>query len=306
MTLVTTLIAGDTLDPALVAHVVKALDADHAVRLSNVATDIYCEGVPQQVRMRAIATLEGAPVDVVVQPVEGRRKALLISDMDSTLIGQECIDELAAVHDLKPRVAAITERAMRGELDFAQALTERVGLLAGIPETSVETLLATVITLSPGAATMVATLRAHGVRTVLVSGGFTSFAEPVARRLGMEVAYANRLLVADGVLSGKVGEPILGADAKRERLLSECAALAIDPSAAVALGDGANDLAMIRLAGLGLAYRAKPKVAAEADAEIRHADLTAVLYAQGINEADFVTPASEASAAILADVEPRA
>lgn len=291
MNLVVTLVASDALDPALVAPVVEALGADHAERLSDSATDIYCEGVPQQARAIAREHLGAAAVDVIAQPVAGRQKRLLVSDMDSTLIAQECIDELAAVHDLKPRVAAITERAMRGELDFAAALTERVALLADIPEASIGGLLDSVITLSPGAATMVATLKAHGVRTVLVSGGFTQFATPIADRLGMDAAFANRLLIADGVLTGSVAQPILGADAKRERLISECAALGIKPDAAIALGDGANDLAMIGVSGLGLAYRAKPKVAAAADAEIRHADLTAVLYALGIRADAFNAPA---------------
>ena len=291
MNLVVTLVAADALDPALVAPVVKALGAGHAERLSDCATDIYCEGAPQQARAVARGALgEAAAVDVIAQAVEGRLKRLLVSDMDSTLIGQECIDELAAVHDLKPRVAAITERAMRGELDFAAALTERVALLAAIPEASIADLLERVITLSPGAATMVATLKAHGVRTVLVSGGFMQFAEPVAARLGMNAAFANRLLIADGLLTGVVAQPILGADAKRERLIGECAALGVGPDAAIALGDGANDLAMIGVAGLGLAYRAKPKVAEAADAEIRHADLTAVLYALGIRAEAFIAP----------------
>lgn len=300
MDLVATLVAADALDPALVAPVVKALGAGHAERLSASATDIFFRGEPQPARARVRDMLGAAPVDVIVQPVAGRRKALLISDMDSTLIGQECIDELAAVHDLKPRVAAITERAMAGELDFAAALTERVALLADIPEASIGDLLASVITPSPGAATMIATLKAHGVRTVLVSGGFTLFAEPVAARLGMDAAFANRLIVADGLLTGRVADPILGADAKRERLIKECENLGVAPQAALALGDGANDLAMIGHAGLGLAYRAKPRVAAAADAEIRHADLTAVLYAMGIGESAFVAGEPGSSTAISA------
>lgn len=290
MNLVVTLVAADALDPAAVAPVVAALKSEHAERLSARATDIFCAGAPQEARAIAREALGAAPVDVIAQEVAARQRRLLVSDMDSTLIGEECIDELAAVHDLKPRVAAITERTMRGELDFAEALTERVALLAGIPEASIADLLARVITLSPGAAAMVATLKAHGVRTVLVSGGFTQFAEPIAARLGMDAAFANRLIMADGALTGAVAQPILGADAKRERLLSECKALGIAPEAAIALGDGANDLAMIEHAGLGLAYRAKPKVAAAADAEIRHADLEAVLYALGIREEAFVRP----------------
>jgi len=291
METVITLVAPGLLDPRAVARVVSLVGAGHAERLSDQATDIIASGPPAELRAAAAHGLADEAVDIIAQPLAGRRKRLLISDMDSTLIGQECIDELAAVHDLKPRVAAITERAMRGELDFAASLTERVALLKGIPERSIAALLAETITASPGAATMVATLKAEGVRTVLVSGGFTQFAEPIAARLGLDAAFANRLLIADGLLTGAVAEPILGADAKRERLLAECAALGIEASDAVALGDGANDLAMIGAAGLGLAYRAKPAVAAAADAEIRHADLTAVLYALGLKAGDFVVPA---------------
>ncbi|MEM6761779.1 MAG: phosphoserine phosphatase SerB [Pseudomonadota bacterium] len=283
--LVVTLVAPDALDPAHAAHVVEALQlygADHAERLSSTATDIFCAGPVNAVRARAADALQGRAVDAIVQPLSGRRKKLLLSDMDSTLISQECIDELAAVEGLKDRVAAITERAMRGELDFAAALTERVALLKGIRAEAVDKLLKEVITLSPGAHEMVAALRRAGVRTVLVSGGFTVFAKPIAARLGMDDAFANQLAVADGALTGTVLPPILGADAKRERLLAECGALGIEPTDAVTLGDGANDLAMIQASGLGIAYRAKPAVAAAADAQIEHADLSAVAYALGI------------------------
>lgn len=287
MDLVVTLAAPGPLDPTRVAAIVHALGAHHAERLGATAADVYLAGELAATR-RAVAPLaEG--LDAIVQPVAGRRKRLLISDMDSTLIGQECIDELAAVHGLKPKVAAITERAMRGELDFAAALVERVALLAGIPEASIAQLLDTVITASLGAATMVATCRAHGIRTVLVSGGFIQFAEPVAARLGIDAAYANRLLVADGLLSGRVAEPILGADAKRETLLAECAALGIATEEAIALGDGANDLPMIETAGLGLGYRAKPAVAERADGVIAHTDLTTVLLVMGIAPDAFVS-----------------
>ncbi|WMS41622.1 phosphoserine phosphatase SerB [Acuticoccus sp. MNP-M23] len=289
MDIVITLVAPGLLDPRAVARVVSTLGADHAERLSDQATDIFASGLPGQLRAAAASALADEAVDIIAQPVAGRRKRLLISDMDSTLIGQECIDELAAVHHLKPKVAAITERAMRGELDFAASLVERVALLKDIPEASIERLLAETITPSPGAATMVATLKANGVRTVLVSGGFTQFAEPVAERLGLDAMFANRLLVADGKLTGAVADPILGADAKRERLLAECDALGIAAPDAMALGDGANDLAMIGAAGLGVAYRAKPAVAAAADAEICHADLTAVLYAMGFKAGEFVS-----------------
>ncbi|WP_108658395.1 phosphoserine phosphatase SerB [Acuticoccus kandeliae] len=293
MELVVTLVAPLILDPAAVAPLVQALGAPHAERLGDRAADLFLDGDLAATRAAVKSLVEDAPFDAIVQPRAGRAKKLLISDMDSTMIGQECIDELAAVHHLKPRVAAITERAMRGELDFADALIERVGLLAGIPEASIEDLLARVITPSPGAATLIATCRAHNVRTVLVSGGFMQFAVPVAERLGIDAAFANRLIAADGLLTGRVVEPILGADAKRERLLSECEAMGIGPDEAIALGDGANDLPMLETAGLGLAYRAKPKVAAAADGLIRKTDLTTALFAMGLAPDMFVTAPSD-------------
>ncbi|UOM33382.1 phosphoserine phosphatase SerB [Acuticoccus sp. I52.16.1] len=282
--IVVTLVAPGPLSPQFAASLVHALGAHRADRLDAHATDIYVDGERGAVRARTFAHLAaaGEAVDAIVQPVEERSKRLLICDMDSTLIGQECIDELAAVHGLKDRVGAITERAMRGELDFAAALTERVALLKGIPEASIDDLLTRVITPNPGAAELIAVSRANGIRTVLVSGGFTHFAEPVAARLGIDAAFANRLIAVDGVLSGTVADPILGSDEKRLRLLAECEALSIAPSAAVALGDGANDLAMVETAGLGIAYRPKPVLAKAADGCLAHCDLTAALYAMGI------------------------
>lgn len=287
MDLVVTLVAPEPLAPSRVAPVVQALAAGRAEKRGRHAVDLFVEGDLAVTRAAVKSALAGQTVDAVVQPAHGRAKRVLVCDMDSTIIRQECIDELAAVHGLKPEVAAITERAMRGEVDFAGALIERVALLAGIAEASIADLLERVIEPSPGAATLVATCRARGIRTVLVSGGFLQFAEPVAARLGFDAVYANRLLSADGILTGRVATPILGADAKRERLLSECAALGVPAEAAVAVGDGANDLAMIEAAGLGLAYRAKPKVAAAADGEIAHTDLTSVLLAIGIDPEDF-------------------
>jgi phosphoserine phosphatase len=289
MHLVVTLASPGPLDPARVAAIVHTLGANRADRLGTTAADVFVTGDLGATRAAVAPLAEG--IDAIVQPVAGRRKRLLVSDMDSTLIGQECIDELAAVHDLKPRVAAITERAMRGELDFAAALTERVALLAGIPEPSIARLLETTITATPGAATLVATCRAHGIRTVLVSGGFVQFARPVAARLGIDATFANDLLIADGVLTGRVADPILGADAKRERLLAECTALGIAPAEAIALGDGANDLPMLDAAGLGLGYRAKPAVAERADGVIAHTDLTTALLAMGIAPDAFVRAA---------------
>lgn len=241
---------------------------------------------------RVRATLEGAPIDVVVQPIAHRRKRLLVADMDSTMIGQECIDELAAEVGLKERVAAITERAMRGELAFEPALRERVGLLAGLDLGVVDTVIAERIHLTPGGRALVATMRANGGYCALVSGGFTVFTSRIAAMIGFDENRANRLLTrTDGareVLSGEVAEPILGQDAKREALFELSARFALDPAETLAVGDGANDLAMIEVAGLGVAYRAKPKVAAAAHARIEHADLTALLYAQGYRGEDII------------------
>ncbi|MEM9222066.1 MAG: phosphoserine phosphatase SerB [Pseudomonadota bacterium] len=288
MDLVVTLVAADRLDPAVAAQIVQALGADEAVRLSDRATDVYATGSCAEVRATVASTLGEEPVDAIVQSAKGRQKSLLVSDMDSTMIEQECIDELAGVLGLKEKVADITARAMAGELDFGEALTERVALLAGIEQSAIADVLAT-IRPSKGAKTLIATLRAHGVRTVLVSGGFSQFAEPIGEKLGFDAAFANHLIVGDGALTGDVAQPILGADAKRERLEKEAATLGVTASAAVALGDGANDLEMIDAAGLGIAYRAKPAVAKAADAQLRHADLTAVLYAMGIPQDRFVT-----------------
>ncbi|MEM0909186.1 MAG: phosphoserine phosphatase SerB [Pseudomonadota bacterium] len=293
MDLVVTLVAPGTLDPGLVAPLVKHLGAEHAERLSGSATDVFVSGDLAAVRQATKDATCDLGIDALVQPAATRHKRLLLSDMDSTLIGQECIDELAERRGIKSDVAAITAQAMRGEIDFTASLTERVALLKGIPVEEIAHLLETTITLSPGAAQMVKGLKRHGVRTVLVSGGFTHFAEPIGRKLGIDSAHANTLLVADGLLTGELAAPILGVDAKRERLERECEALGISPFEAIALGDGANDLAMIAAAGLGVAYRAKPAVAAAADAEIRHSDLTTILYAMGLSGAAIDdTPAS--------------
>ncbi len=264
------------------APLVAALSAHRAERLGPCAMDLHVRGVREDVRAKALALADEAGLDAFVQPAEGRRKHLLMADMDSTMIEQECIDELAAVRGLRAEVAAITDRAMRGELDFAAALTERVALLKGVPAAAIDELLAGTITASRGAATLVAGAKAHGMRTVLVSGGFLQFAEPVAARLGMDRAYANRLVVEDGLLTGEVEHPILGADAKRDRLLAECEALGIAPTDAIAIGDGANDYAMVTAAGLGIAHRAKPVLREVADGVVRHGDLTSVLLAMGI------------------------
>jgi len=239
------------------------------------------------VRRTARDAIGEAPVDICVQPALHRRKRLLIADMDSTVIGCECLDELADFAGVKAEVSAITERAMRGEIGFEGALRERVAMLKGLPLTALQQCYDERVRLNPGARTLVATMAAHGARCVLVSGGFEFFTRRVAAAAGFHADRANRLIEADGVLSGAVGKPILGREAKLAALNEEIAALGIDRAETLAVGDGANDLAMIGAAGLGVAYRAKPLVAAEADARVDHADLTALLYFQGYRADQF-------------------
>ncbi|MDX2238752.1 MAG: phosphoserine phosphatase SerB, partial [Hyphomonadaceae bacterium] len=232
--------------------------------------------------------LDGAPVDVVITPAGDRRKRLFLADMDSTMIGQECIDELAAYVGLKEHVAAITERAMRGEIAFEPALVERVALLRGLPASVVDDVIANHITLTGGARTLVATMRAHGAHTCLVSGGFTLFTDKIAAMIGFDESRGNQLLVdADGRFAGRVAEPILGRDGKLATLISLCERHGLSPRDALVAGDGANDLKMITAAGLGVAFHAKPAVAAAAGARIDHSDLTALLYAQGYRREEF-------------------
>ena len=227
-------------------------------------------------------------VDVIVQPAAARDKRLLVADMDSTMITVECIDELADFAGIKPRIAAITEAAMRGELDFAGALDARVALLAGLEESAIDRCLAERVRLMPGARELVRTMRARGAYTVLVSGGFTRFAEPVGRMLGFDRVIANRLEIVDGKLTGKVERPIVDAATKLDTLLAERARLGLGEAETLAVGDGANDLPMIRAAGLGVAFRAKPVVAAAAGARVEHGDLTALLWAQRIGRGEWV------------------
>ncbi|WP_295045807.1 phosphoserine phosphatase SerB [uncultured Paracoccus sp.] len=228
-------------------------------------------------------------LDLAIQPTRGRRKAILLADMDSTMIGQECIDELADMAGVGPRVAAITARAMNGELDFNGALTERVGLLAGLNHSVIADVLASRITLASGGAELVATMRAHGGYAALVSGGFTAFTEAIAERLGFDEHRANTLLAEGGLLTGQVGMPILGREAKVEALHAIATARGLTPADVIAVGDGANDLGMIQIAGTGVALHAKPSVAAQAQIRIDHGDLTALLYLQGYSARDFVT-----------------
>jgi phosphoserine phosphatase len=243
---------------------------------------------PEIVRARLELAIAGMPVDIVAQPVAARRKRLLVTDMDSTVIGQECIDELADFAGLKAAVAGITARAMRGEIEFEPALRERVTLLAGLPASTIDRVLAERITADPGAKALVWTMRAHGAHTILVSGGFTAFADPIAKMIGFNENRANELLIRDGRLTGVVKEPILGRSAKLATLEDAIVRLGISGDETLAVGDGANDLAMIRRAGLGVAYHAKKAVAEAAAARIDYADLTALLYAQGYRRTEFI------------------
>ena len=246
------------------------------------AFDIGFTGDPDAVKasLRETARDEWL-LDINVVPAANRRKKLLIADMDSTIIGCECIDELADHVGLKPKVAAITERAMRGELDFPAALRERVALLKGLPLDALAQVHAGRVRLNPGAREMTATMRAHGAHTILVSGGFTYFTQRVAEMAGFESNQGNRLADDGRALTGRVEEPILGREAKLEALEREAARIGCSPADVLAVGDGANDLDMIRRAGLGVAYHAKPVVAAAAGASIVHGDLTGLLYLQG-------------------------
>lgn len=231
--------------------------------------------------------LQAQRIDLCLQPSVGRRKAMLLADMDSTMIEQECIDELADMAGVGPRVAAITARAMNGELDFEGALKERVGLLAGLPESVIAQVLAERITYMPGGKILIATMKAHGGHAALVSGGFTAFTASVAAALGFDEHRANTLLAADGVLTGEVGLPILGKQAKIDALEQITARMGLASAQVIAVGDGANDLGMLHLAGSGVALHAKPSVAAQCDLRVNYGDLTALLYLQGYSVDDF-------------------
>lgn len=294
MTYVATLIcnpAAPALDRDTLAVARDALPgvAQQAVLAAGVASDFTftSKDPPKAIEARLRVALGSRAIDIVVQPEAGRRKRLLLADMDSTMIGQECIDELADFAGLKARVAAITERAMRGEIAFEPALRERVALLRGLPLSVIAQVLDTRITLTPGACALVRTMRAHGAYTCLVSGGFLQFTGTVRQRIGFDEDRANLLLDADGKLSGLVREPILGREAKLATLNDLKASRGIADAETLVVGDGANDLAMIEQAGLGVAYHAKPAVAAAAHARIDHGDLTGLLYAQGYRRDEF-------------------
>jgi len=276
--------ANTTVIPVLRAR----LNPVRIVWLSPYACDFEFDAAPAAHSMEDASKLaHHAAVDAVLQPVASREKQLLISDMDSTMIRQECIDELADAVGMKPYVAAITERAMNGELDFESALRERVALLKDLPLNELERTYRERITLMPGARTLVQTMRARGARTLLVSGGFTYFTARIAEAIGFERDEANHLEVADGKLTGTVRAPILGKEAKRRSLLAAAHHYGIALERTLAVGDGANDLPMLRQAGLGVAYHAKPLVEAAAPARIRFNDLTALLYIQGIPQSEW-------------------
>jgi phosphoserine phosphatase len=297
MTHVVTLIANPAqpMSDALGRRAAKTLPAGGAITWLDpgIALDIGFtparENDNRSVAEHVRASLGGAPIDVVVQKATGRRKRLLLADMDSTMIGQECVDELADFVGQKARVAAITERAMRGEIAFAPALRERVALLAGLPAAVIDEVIAKKIVLTLGARTLVATMRRYGAYTCLVSGGFTAFTGPIAALIGFDENRGNRLIIGDdGRLSGAVAEPVLGRDAKLDSLRELHGRLGLAPDETLVVGDGANDLLMIEAAGLGVAYRAKPGVAEAAAARIDYGDLTALLYAQGYRRDEFV------------------
>jgi len=246
------------------------------------------DSVDGELRQEAAAAVAELPVDWALVPVEGRRKKLLIADMDSTIINVECLDELADFAGIKAEIAAITERAMRGELEFEPALRERVGKLKGLALDALQRTYDERVRLNPGAATLVKTMAAHGASCVLVSGGFTYFTSRVAELAGFHRHFANTLLDDGSVLTGEVKEPILGRAAKLQHLVEEAKLGGATPRIALAIGDGANDLSMIKAAGLGVAYRAKPLVAAEADAKIDYMSLEAALFFQGYRRGEFV------------------
>ncbi len=273
----------------LIAKVDGILVGEMTVLSPQKAIDIKFSAPSQNDVKKQIANMletEHLKVDFCIQSSGNRRKRLLICDMDSTLIGQECIDELADYAGVKAHVSEITERAMRGELDFDQALSERVGLLKDLPLSNLQNCFDERIALNKGAGVLAATMKKHGAKTVIVSGGFTYFTERIAKMAGFEHNQANTLIDDGAVLTGKVGRPILGRIAKKDAL-ENFSNNSGGPASAVAIGDGANDLAMIQAAGLGIAYKAKPIVAQAAQCAIDHTDLTTALYFQGFKDEDF-------------------
>jgi phosphoserine phosphatase len=276
------------LNPALVDSLRNAWGGGDAIWLApDEAAEFALPTMPDN-RWSVWEDLQAQGVDLVIQPAANRRKKMLLADMDSTMIQQECIDELADEAGVGTRVAEITARAMNGELDFEAALLERVGLLRDLPEAVIAQVLASRITYMPGGTALVKTMKANGAYAALVSGGFTAFTTQVAAALGFDENRANTLLVSDGKLTGDVARPILGKAAKVTALEDITARLGISESDVLAVGDGANDLGMLARAGAGVALHAKPAVQAQCDIRINHGDLTALLYLQGYGRQDFV------------------
>ncbi|RGP38761.1 phosphoserine phosphatase SerB [Pseudotabrizicola alkalilacus] len=275
------------LDRATVESLRNAWGGGDAVWLDpGVAAEFPLESVPANL-WEAWAGLQSLRIDLAVQPSLNRKKRLLIADMDSTMIRQECIDELADEAGVGAYVAGITARAMNGELDFEAALRERVALLRDLPAATIPRVIRDRITLMPGGTALLATMRANGAYAALVSGGFTAFTASIAQTLGFDENRANTLLVENGKLTGHVADPILGKQAKLDALIEITARLNLTPEDAIAVGDGANDLAMLNRAGAGVALHAKPVVAAQCDLRVNHGDLTALLYLQGYTREEF-------------------
>ena len=287
-----TLIAAETLQAGDISSAADRLADAGVTNLSqNVvephkAVDLHFTGDATAARRALEEAIPG--VDVIVQATAHRRRTLIIADMDSTMITVECIDELADYAGIKAEIAAVTEAAMRGELDFEGALRSRVALLQSLPETAIEACLAERVKIMPGARELVRTVRANGGYAVLVSGGFTRFAEPVGAEIGFDRVIANRLGIAGGMLDGSVANPIIGAQSKRDALFAAMAERGLNVEATLAVGDGANDIPMIEAAGLGIAYHAKPKTRAAASAAVLFGDLSAILYAMGYPRAEWV------------------
>jgi phosphoserine phosphatase len=283
MPFIATLVASEKLEQGDVSAACDAVGGVVGPVVDGVAVQITCRGDARILLETALPHL-----DIIVRPANAPHPRLLVADMDSTMITVECIDELADYAGIKPQIAAITQRAMRGELDFASALAERVACLAGLDEAVIEQCLSERVRPMPGARTLIRTLCASGTRCVLVSGGFTRFAEPVAADIGFHRAVANVLEIEGGKLTGSVLEPIIDSHAKRATLEAEAAALGILPSDCIAIGDGANDIPMIEAAGLGIAYHAHAKAVAAADAAIRKGDHRVLLYALGYARSDWI------------------
>jgi len=290
MFVITLISAPGLLDPSLVENLRNAWSGGDAIWLApDEAAEFTLSSLPQN-RWQVWHDLQDLQIDLIVQPAENRRKKMLLADMDSTMIRQECVDELADHAGVGARVKDITARAMNGELDFEEALHERVALLKGQPAAIIDQVLAERIDLMAGGKVLLATMRENGAYAALVSGGFTAFSAAIAAELGFDEHRANELLMTDGALSGKVALPVLGRQAKVDALEQITKTLGLSEDDVLAVGDGANDLGMLGRAGTGAALHAKPSVAAECDIRVNFGDLTALLYLQGYAQTEFITP----------------